>query len=553
MEIKKEKLVKLINKTLLEMAMDFPRSIMTRQKNPRYNPNMPESDENPKFIEVEMPFTERPNQQVQRDLQLQKNPLKKVPMPEPRGGQNFQELLASEVYREVIKRAKEATGGNANNLMGLMMDAYVKSTQYESAHKEELEKLAVESVMDLFKIPRDSFNVFAKLVTQSQIPSGGFLAPQRGEEDVEAPDVSGVAPQAPDIENMDNLEVEEDYVDKLENFNLERAKRRLINAMTQGAAHSGYNLYSYIAPKLRRIIGPLPNGADIMDIYAIMMSLNDTLYWSLSDNQLGSLQASKAGIADIRLPQPEIDDDFDDDGGGGDEGDDEGGDDENMGEGVDTLGNPVDLNKPQIYVYGVNFPVLFHEMIKGVQKLIAAQGTVFPGYNPKKRKHVEFIEKLKKYEDILDYEVWDLRLGPGIWQRYRMMHPDRVINPDEKIELQAFIQMYIYKLPARKFLALMKEIMANTDRAKRIIETLTQGIERMLESEEYEAVMQEYEDDIDEIENETTDDDINDFLRNIGGIRLSSDRDEQRPTNQGDDEDTDPFDFGDDDYYDDDK
>ena len=300
MEIKKNNLLRLINKTLLEMPMDFPRSIMVRKKNPRYNPNMPESEQNQKFIEVEEPFTERPNQQIQRDLELQRNPLKKVPMPEPRGGQNFQEVLASEVYRQVIKRAKEATGGQLNNLTGLMLDAYKKTVQYERVHKQELEKLAVESVMELFKIPRDSFNVFAKLVTQTDIPSTGFLKPQRDQEDIETPDIGGEIPQAPDIKTIDDVEVEKDYVDKLENFDLERAKRRLINAMTQGAAHSGYNLYSYIAPKIRRIVGPLPNGADIMDIYAVMMSLNDTLYWSLSDNQLGSLQSSKAGIGDVR-------------------------------------------------------------------------------------------------------------------------------------------------------------------------------------------------------------------------------------------------------------
>ena len=124
----------------------------------------------------------------------------------------------------------------------------------------------------------------------------------------------------------------------------------------------------------------------------------------------------------------------------------EGGDDENEQSSVDTLGQEIDPNKIQIFVYGVNFPVLFHETIKGIQKVLAGHGQEFPGYDASNPRHVEFVEKVKQYEDVLEHEMWDLRLGPAIWQRYRSVHPTEVLDPDQKIELQGWVQSYIYKL-----------------------------------------------------------------------------------------------------------
>ena len=109
--------------------------------------------------------------------------------------------------------------------------------------------------------------------------------------------------------------------------------------------------------------------------------------------------------------------------------------------------------------------------------------TKFPGYDPRNPKHVAFTDEIRKYEDILEYEMWDLRLGPAIWTRYIAVHPNYAIDPDQKIELQRWVQGYIYQLPARKFLALMKEILAGTQRAKDIVANLTRAVEKLLAEE----------------------------------------------------------------------
>lgn len=540
MKISKKDFVYLLEQTLDEMPMEFPTTISTKQKNPNFNPNAPESRDNPKFIDKELPFTERPSQDIQRKLQTQDNPMKKVPMPQGQGNQNFQEMLASETYREVIKRVKEATGGRQGNLMGLMMDCFHQTVEAEREHRPELERLAVQSVFNIFKIPENRFNVHAKLLDFGSIPMSGFKSPQQNDDNPEAPDVEDEPVVAPEIDSPEEMAIEDDYVDKLENFNLERAKRRLMNAMIQGAAHSAYNLYKYVQDQLRQIIGPLPGGKDIMDLYAVMMSVNDTNYWHMSDQQIVSLQSAVAGKAHVVFAQqaanPQNDDQNgqmgNDDGQMGDDDDDDNnnnnnqGGDENEQQPVDTLGNPIDPSKTQIYVHGVNFPVLFHEMIKGIQKLLAGHGGKFQGYDQSNPRHVDFMEKVKQYEDVLDHEMWDLRLGPAIWQRYRLAHPDSVIDPDQEIELQSLVQGYINELPARKYLALMKEIMAGTPRAKAIVQTLVNAVKKMLADEDYEDAIQQYEDEVDEIDNETSDDALSNLLRGIPGVRLSDDEDD---------------------------
>jgi len=529
MRISKKNFLILLEQNLQEMPMDFPRSVSVKRPNPNYDENAPENADNPKMIDVEEPFTERPHRDLQSKLQTQNTPLKKVPMPQAQGNQNFQEKLASETYEEVIRRVKQAVHQPGENLIQLMYNAVYAIDEIESEHRQELEKFAVQAVLDIYKIPHDSVNIHAKLVSINQgVDNTGFGQPQ-DQENPDAPEIDDNDVETPNIDPEEEEKVEEDYVDKLENFNLERAKRRLLNAMIQGAAHSAYNLYKYFQEGLNNIVGADSN---IMDLYATMMAVNDTNYWHLSDMQIQGLASSVAGRAEVKFPQAQGD------GEGGDMGDMGGDDDDNeegnngdeggeeQGGGTDTLGNPIDLNKPQVYVAGINFPVLFHEVMKGLQKLIAGHGMAFPGYDSSNPRHVNFVEMVKQHEDVLDYEMWDLRLGPAIWQRYRLAHPEDVVDPDQRIELQRWVQSYIYKLPARKFLALMKEIMEGTEKAKNIISTLVQGIEQMLANEDYEEAMSQYEDELDDIDQETEDDDLVNLLKGIPGIRLSDEEED---------------------------
>jgi hypothetical protein len=126
---------------------------------------------------------------------------------------------------------------------------------------------------------------------------------------------------------------------------------------------------------------------------------------------------------------------------------------------------------------------------------------------------------------LLSYEIWDLRLGPAIWRRLYESFPIETLEEQNK-NLQNYIMMEIFALPAKKFLVLMKEIMGETDRGKRLIALIYGGIVKMLRDEDYEDAMEQYQTELDSMSNNTNDDqllnDLNGFLGDKG-ISLSKD------------------------------
>jgi len=475
----------------------------------------------------EMPMTfhsdDRPDPSVQRKLATQDTPLKKIPFPQSNvPNQNFQELLASDTYKMVVDRVKSATGSDRvpgmMTIQQLMGNAFNQIVQAEAEHHEELEKFAVKAVTDILQIPAENINFYAKLVPYGQIDTSDFITGQQEPEHPEEVDVNDEPTPTPSHDepglNDEGIEAEETYLQSLEDFNLERAKRRLINAMTQGAAHQGFHMmnYSEVADGVRQIVGPLRGGADIMNLYSVLMATNDTLYWQMSDNQIiASQESAVAGKADVKFPEPPNNgEEGDEMGGGGDDDDEEG----QGGNNVDTLGNPYDPSKPQVYATAVTFPILFHEIIKGIQK-VRAGFNKFKNYNPNNPQHKAYYDKLKKLEDVLDYEIWDLRLGPAIWTRYMQAHPGHVTNPEQQIGLQRFVQMYVYKLQPKKFLSLMKEILSGSERSKNIIATLVRGIEKMLADQDYEDEMQRYENEVDAAADETSEEDLDAMVKSL--------------------------------------
>jgi len=126
MQFSKKKLLSLIQENLNEMPMDFDSQ-------------------------------DRPDQGVQDDLAAGETPLQKIPFPETgdEPNKNFQELLASERYRQVVAKMRQYTGTNATirgtqgmtPLMQQMMSAHNQILQFEQNHRGELEALAIELVM----------------------------------------------------------------------------------------------------------------------------------------------------------------------------------------------------------------------------------------------------------------------------------------------------------------------------------------------------------------------------------------------------------------------
>ena len=77
----------------------------------------------------------------------------------------FEELVASDRFKEVIDNVKRYTGLEQINMQGMMqlqmllMQSVQEIFRIEAAHKEELEELAVKIVKEEMAIPDDAFTI----------------------------------------------------------------------------------------------------------------------------------------------------------------------------------------------------------------------------------------------------------------------------------------------------------------------------------------------------------------------------------------------------------
>lgn len=428
MQINKKNLLSLIENNIKEMAMDFD-------------------------------TPDRPDQGLQDKLSQGETPLKKVPLPttgeEP--NKNFQEVLASERYRQVVSNLRRYLGDRTPLQRGMegvmllqqtLMNAHNNVVAIERNHRQELEQLAVELVMKEMGIPEGAIEFDAKIVGMGEINMDDFGHDEENEEN----------PEQVDIEN------EVEIFNELQNLDLEKAKRRMINAIIQGASKKGHYMFHLVPERLEQITGN-PN---ILNLYGTLMSINDITYWQISDQMIKNLGGSSAGKESAEGPEEE--------GGPG-----------------------------KVIARGINFPVLVHELIKGTLELFALQG----------RPEGEFTD-IEDTEDTLEKEMWDLRLGPAIWDRVRSQFPEDLLTDENKVELQNYLLVEIFKLPAKKFLVFMKEVLSNSARGKRMMNELMDGINKMFNDQEYEDSVSMFRNDLDDATEETEDSDIDSYLKSIG-------------------------------------
>jgi len=428
MRISKKNLLSLIENNIKEMAMDFD-------------------------------SPDRPDQGLQDKLSQGETPLKKVPFPttgqEP--NQNFQEVLASERYRQVVSNLRRYLGDRTPIQRGMegvmqlqmtLMNAHNTVVQIERNHRQELEQLAIELVMKEMGIPEGAVEFDAKIVGMDEIDMSDFEHDNEDEEN----------PEQVEIEN------EIEIFNELQNLDLERAKRRMINAIIQGASKKGHYMFHMVPERLEQITGN-PN---ILNLYGTLMSINDITYWQISDQMIKNMGGSAAGKESAEGPEEE--------GGSG-----------------------------KVTARGINFPVLVHELIKGTIELIALQG----------KPEGDFTD-IESTEDTLEKEMWDLRLGPAIWDRIRNQFPEDILTDENKRELQSYLLLEIFKLPAKKFLVFMKEVLSGSNSGKRMMNELMDGINKMFNDQEYEDSLAMFRDDLDDATEETEDSDIDSYLKSIG-------------------------------------
>jgi len=373
---------------------------------------------------------ERMSPDIERKLRSQEHPLgghQAFPDVDKDGiPDNFEELIASQRFQDVVQKVKDATGvenidpQTFMSLQPMLMQAARRIMQIESQNRETLENLAVELVVDEMGIPEGDLQFDAKL---------------------EKPDTSGMQmkPQKKKKKELEfpNFEMEDEAAKRLQKLDLEKQKRRFINSLIQGSAKKAHYMYHLVNEKLNDI------NPDLVGLYSIVMSVNDLLYWVMPDMEGmmggGGAESAMAGKEELDL----------------------------------------ETDPPTIKATGLMFPILVHELYKGVMEYISAHG--LPS-DP------EMADEVIGMEDTLPAEVWDLRLGPVIWEKFLEVYPDNFFDMEEQKRIKNYFYFKFVSLEAEEFLKLAKEILSGSQKGKDQVKKMVDDIVKQLKQEDYEDV-----------------------------------------------------------------
>jgi len=406
---------------------------------------------------------ERMSPDVEGKINRGETPLSKNPaFPDIQGGQvpqTFEQLIASKRFKDVVDKVKRYTGqeniSGQNALMQLQM-AMMRGVQelfrIQANHKEYLENLAVDLVRKEMGVRPDQLQYDAKLVGMGEIDMEGFS--KEGEEPEEEEIEQNFQQQEEDIE---------DFITAFERFDIEKAKRRFINALIQGSSKKGHYMFELVRDELDRI------DPRLLNLYGVVMSVNDLMYWVLPD-QMMDMMMSQSGV------------------GGKEE--------------VD-----IETDPPTVKARGLFFPILVHELIKGTMEVLGTQGL------PDDPKQAEMI---MGSTDTLANEVWDLRLGPVLWEKFLTAYPERLFEEDKK-----FIQSYLFArfsaLSADEFFKLAKMILRGDAKATSILDRMVTEIVNHLNEvhDDDDEDSSNYGDEDDDIDPDDLSD-LDDFLGSLG-------------------------------------
>jgi hypothetical protein len=392
--------------------------------------------------------------------------------PALKGGVEDVQKLVSKRFQKVAQKLSQVTGIEdlsskqvQQMIYSEMMRKLPNIMGIEGRHRDELIQLAIDASLDETETPEEWYQIEATL----GMPDAGnfrFKPEDEEEEDEEEEDEQPGIPSF-DIEDLTDEEILE----------LEKHKRNIINAIIQGAAKKGH--YIFQKPEIKSRLDAID--PSLYQDYLGIMAINDFMYFSMEQmiemmSQTGQGVAGKVELGDA-----------DEDGDG------EGGEDQ-----PDT----------KIIATGLIFPILCHEIIKGLEE---AKGRY--GY-PKDEK---LANKVLGQTDTLSNEPMQLRIGPEIVERIRFALPNEIFDPSNKGLINWF-HILLYQIEAQEFLEVIgnaisedkSKVKLATNRFKEIVK------EAMVMKQEFEDYKEEQGVNSDSDGNDDDDDMLDDFLSDLG-------------------------------------
>jgi len=377
--------------------------------------------------------------------------------------------LVSQRFGKVADKLKEVVGNrniSSQQVQGMiyseMMRRLPNIMRIEAAHKEELEQLAVEASLEEGEVPEGRYQIDAQL---GQPDTGDFrFEPEDDEKEEE--------------EKEDELDIPsfdvEDLTDE-EQLELEKHKRNIINAIIQGAAKKGH--YIFQKPSVKARLDEID--PSLYRDYLGIMAINDFMYFTM-EQMIEMMSQTGQGVAGkVKLSNADEDE--------------EGG--EESGEGAPDT---------KISATGLIFPILCHEIIKGLEEAKGRHGLP---------KEPGLRQKVQSQVDTLANEPMQLRIGPEIVERLRNALPDSMFDESNKGLINWF-HILLYQIPAQEFLEIIGNAISEDE--SKIKKATSKFEEIMKEAINMKSEFEDYKEEEDIDSDEDDEDDLDDFLSSLG-------------------------------------
>ena len=287
-------------------------------------------------------------------------------------------------------------GKNPMQIVGNSMQLAQQVIQLEQGSQDLLEQLAYDIIYEAYpylKSNEDVIEIDAKIVPQAQVKEA-------------------LQPNSPQEEDIEELSVEEEK-EMMDDIAEDLKKRRLINAVTQGASTFSKSAH-YIQQEYIDIIGGEGTSDKYRDLMQAALDMIDFMVVRTGGNM---------------------------DGGGDDL--------SNSATGAESVFYDFEKEKWIIKARAIVFPVLILEIVKGMYEIIGLFGF----------SDLERGEKVVKFTDKITNEPEDIAYGQLIAKNLQDLINKLEVNvtPEERDD---FLQD-IYKLENKEFIQLMTNIINN--------------------------------------------------------------------------------------------
>lgn len=380
------------------------------------------------------------------------------------------ERMASRRFENIIRKARQAHGkeslGSTQEIRALFMTMFSTVQQImrlESPHKQYLKDLALRVAAEKTGIDKDWFQYELSLGQEET----DFSAPNFQMKPKERKERKNI----PDFEKYGEQAFDPDFPTEEEEFQQHVQMRNIANAITQGEAKKGH--YYFEDPSIKSQLDR--KSPQLASLYSKLMTMLDISYFTMEDFIEMATQTGQGVAGSVNLE----DADEEEDGGG-----------EPDEDSPDT----------KIVAQGIIFPILVHEIIKGIEEAPTREQfrDTEPGY----------ASDVYGQTDTFENEIMQIRIGPEVVDALRDVLPVEAI---ENPKVNPWFKKLLYSKKPKEFLNLMSLVISDDPKDKNKARLEMKEIVR-----DAMDLLQQYQDYKESQNIQPGDDDISGFLDSLG-------------------------------------